>query len=176
MSKLTIAGFDPGKNNFSFSIVQIDVRTGKKFKVVTTGMVEHTITDITTNLDVQAKRFKKEIQSILRGYQVDAFIAERYMVRGMFMGASAEVINLMLGTLITLNVDKRLITAAQWKNAFNKVYDLKEFYTEVPLVAHRVDAGLIGLYGASLLLDTKPYACLSNNVNKIRKQLADTDK
>lgn len=93
MSKLTVLGLDPGKNNFSFSISEVHLETGLKFRIKTTGMIENTFTDLTGDIEAQSRRFKKEVQKIIKGYGADVLIAERFMVRGRFMGGSAELIN-----------------------------------------------------------------------------------
>jgi hypothetical protein len=169
--KLKILSLDPGKQNFAFSIVTVDIKTGLKFEIIETGMINHTITNVTTDLKDQAKAFNKEVSAIIRKNKVDALIAERFMVRGRFMGGSSEHINLMLGRLLAINVETVYITAAQWKNAFNKVYCLNDFYKEIPLPTHRIDAALIGLYGSHYFTNTKPFACLKGKVKKVKNQI-----
>ena len=173
-TKLTVLALDPGKCNFAAAVVHVDTRTGLKYKIESTEMVEHTIHDITTDLGKQASQFKREIQKLVKLHEVDVIVAERFMVRGRFSGGSAEHINLMLGTLLGINVEKRYITAAQWKNAFSKVYDLKKFYKEIPLVAHKVDASLIGIYGASLFNDTKHFDCIRDDIDLCRRRISKT--
>jgi len=174
MSKLTVLSFDPGKINFSFSVSDVHLETGLKYRIKTTGMIENTVTDLTGDIESQSRRFKREVQKIIKGYGADVLIAERFQVRGRFMGGSAELINIMLGIMATSRIEKKFITAAQWKNSFNKVYDLKKFYKEIPLVDHRIDAALIGIYGSSFFTGSKHFDCIRNDIDKCRDQIIKT--
>lgn len=174
MAALTIVGLDPGKTSFAASVSQVDIKTGTKFKVLMTTMVKNTITDLTGNMTQSSNKFKREIQGIVREYKADIIVAERFMVRGRFNGAAAEHLNIMLGIIATINVEKRFITAAQWKNSFNKLYSLDDFYKEVPLVPHRIDASLIGLYGSHYFTGSRPFECLEGRINKCRTQITRT--
>lgn len=175
MSYIHILALDPGKNNFAAAVCTVDVKTGMKFKIIHTCMILNTVTDLTQDIDKQAAKFRQEIRILLKDYNIDYLVAERFIVRGRFMGASSEFINFMIGSLSSIKVEKKLITAAQWKNAFNKIYDLKEFYKQIPLVPHKVDAALIGLYGSHYLTDTKPFECIKDNIPKCRSQLIKTE-
>ncbi len=166
---MMILGLDPGKVNCAYAIVEMS-KSGK-CTVIKTGMIEKTIPVLTGNVRQLSKPFKKEIRIILKKFNVEAIFAERFMSRGRFNGASSEVINIMLGCLLSMKIEHvQLVTPAQWKNAFNKVDDLKGLYKQSKLVAHRIDAALIAVYGSHYLLPkVKPF----NNVdiNKCKNKL-----
>ena len=146
---LNVAGFDPGKNNFGYSIVKVAFDEPFRYKVVTTGLIKEVVFDLTKGVRYQARPFKREVRALLKQYDVDVVMAERYQNRGRMLGNTLELVNFMLGVMESLPVqDYVLVTASQWKNAFNRHQDLKDFYTRVPLVPHRVDAALIALYGS----------------------------
>lgn len=176
---ITLVGLDPGKNNFGFSVVKVKFEPPFRYKVVTTGLVENVVYDLTKGIRFQSRPFKKEVSSLLRSNGADVLIAERYQNRGRMMGNTIELVNYMLGVMDSLRVqDYVVITASQWKNAFNRHYDLKEFYKEIPLVPHRVDATLIALYGAHQYLDesSKQFDFLSDDksVQTLRDRISAT--
>jgi hypothetical protein len=162
MSNLIILGLDPGKNNFGAAVSKIDIKTGLRSKVLHTRMIENAIIDLTGNIDKERKKFSKELSKIIKEFSVDVLIAERFMTRGRFSGASTEYISFMLGIISTINKETRFITAAQWKNAFNKITPLEDFYSEIPIVPHKIDAALISLYAAHYFTDTKPFQCIQD--------------
>ncbi len=170
-----VMSLDPGKNNTAFAVTQFDLRTGLRYKILETGMIESTLTDLTCDVIPQLKRFKKEVNGIVKHYGANVIIAERFMNRGMMRGNSGEIISAMLGYLCSINIHHEWITAAQWKNVFNKhCYDLKTFYKEIPLVEHRIDASLIGIYGSSFFTPTNHFDCIKDNIKKCRLQITNT--
>lgn len=176
---MTLLGLDPGKNWFGYSVVKVKFDPPFRYKVVTTGLVENVVYDLTKGIRFQSRSFKREISGLLRSHGADILIAERYQNRGRMMGATIELVNYMLGVMDSLRVqDYVVITAAQWKNAFNKHYDLKEFYRELPLVPHRVDATLIALYGAHQYIDeaSKQFDFLSDaqSIQTLRDRISAT--
>lgn len=175
MNYITILGLDPGKANFAFSVVKVMIAKPSSFKVVETGMVENTVKDLTAVITDEANAFKKEIRAILRKHKVDVIVAERYMNRGRFGGNTGEVVNIMIGLLVGLPVlDIAIIPAAQWKNSFNKKTNLEEVYKASSLVAHRVDATNIALYGASMYLDSPAFEFLPARLNNYIQQMDNT--
>jgi Holliday junction resolvasome RuvABC endonuclease subunit len=176
MARLTVLGLDPGKDNHAFCVCQFDIETGLKYKLVTTGMIKCTIKElIGISAKEEAKKYRRELQALVKKYDVDVIIAERFQNRGRMFGNSSELVNIMLGVLLNINVEVRLITASQWKNAFNKIYTLKDFYKEVPLVAHRIDASLIGIYGSSFFTNTKHFDCIKLDIAKCRLRITKTE-
>lgn len=153
---MTLMGNDPGTGNNAYSIVRVKFRPPFRYQVLNTGLLQNVVYDLTGGIRSQSRPFKKEVSGIIKQYGVDVLVAERYQNRGMQRGNTIELVNFMLGALDSLRVqDYVVITPAQWKNAFNKFYDLKEFYREIKMVPHRIDATLIALYGAYQYLDVK---------------------
>lgn len=166
-SKSTVRclAFDPGVNNFACSILRGRLKHGKlKFRIDGTCMIKHSIAEPKVYLRSQATAFKKEFGSILRKYgPFDICIAERFQSRG-FGGNTIENINMMLGIMATMfkGKDMRIITAATWKNAFNRQMDLKECYAErkhydTIKTDHEFDASMIGVYRMSQVFGLKPF-------------------
>jgi len=176
---LTILGADPGKNNFGYSIVKVKFEPPFRYQIAKTGLVKNVVYDLTKGVRAQSKAFRKEVGSILKEYEVDVLIAERYQNRGRMMGNTIELVNYMLGVMDSLRTqDFVLITASQWKNAFNRHYDLKEFYKEIPMIPHRIDAALIAIYGSYQYLDNqaKQYDFLSKKgLATLRKRIEATN-
>jgi hypothetical protein len=89
------------------------------------------------------------------------------MARGM-KGSTIELVNCMLGALVARSGLKsqnvKLLPAAQWKNEFNRIYNLEEFYKSVNCVDHQADASLIGLYGAHVWYGVKPFTGMAAKV------------
>lgn len=171
---ITILGIDPGKANFAASVVEVNFELPFNYKIIEMVMVDSTIQDLTGNVIARNEKFKKEIRKVVKRWKIDAIVAERYQNRGRMKGNTGELVSVMLGTVLSMPVeDVTLITASQWKNEFNKHYNLDDFYKEIDLVAHKVDATCIALYGAAQYLGCKPFTFLDNakKLEKFKKQL-----
>ena len=174
---VTLLGIDPGKTNTAFSVVRIKIAPFK-FKIMAHGMIKNPVNALTgasVELHDRYNKFKREIRKIKRTYNVDAIFAERFMTRGgSSMGTTIEVVSIMLCLLSHVGVKSvQLLTAAQWKNQWNKRNDLKEFYKSMhPLPAHPIDATGIALYGATQLFpeDIPCFEALSN-IEQFKKQI-----
>ena len=171
---MMILGIDPGKRNFGVSIVGLS-STGNTYKVFSGFMLNHAITDFkNSELAIeQAKAFKREINGYLKEYKVDLIVVERFMVRGRYNGATSEYISAMIGVLLVSGVKVCIVTPPEWKNAFNKKFDLKGMYLKLkPLPPHIVDATLIGIYGAAKVSKLEKFKCVNSEVHlvdRIRK-------
>lgn len=175
MKSITILGLDPGKNNFAYAVTQVKLGLPFKYRFRETGMIENPVTDLTGSLINQKQAFKAEVQGIINEHGVDIIVAERFQNRGRMGGATGELVSFMLGVLSEFDVaDLMLVTAAQWKNAFNRVQDLKALYAESDLVAHRIDAANISLYGACVYLEEKPFSFLATGYGRYKKGLSAT--
>lgn len=162
MKYITVLGSDPGKNNSAIGIVHVLLSDPTQYRVVETGMVSSVVRDLTTDPMRQAAAYRKEMLAIVRKHEVDVITVERFQNRGRFSGNTGELVSMMIGVLFGLPVlDVKVITAAQWKNAFNRVGCLEDLYKSSELVAHRVDASSIGLYGASQYLGATAFEFLA---------------
>lgn len=163
MASVRILSCDPGKDNYAATIGDYCVsRSGKlEYNFLHTRMVQNTLQDLTSDLDGQLKKYLKEMRELKRRYSPTYFVAERFQNRGSMRGASGELVSMMLGVSCTLGMDNTVITASQWKNAFNRVSNLDHLYEDTPFVAHVVDSACIGLYHACKTLNVKPYEWLA---------------
>lgn len=157
--------FDPGTKNFACSVVEGKLVKGKfKFRIVGTCMFEYCIFEPKAYLRTQARAFKKEFKKVQRKYgPFDLCVAERFQARG-YGGHTIESINMMLGimSLEFEGKDFRTITAAIWKNAFNRQMDLKALYQErkqyeEPKTDHEFDASMIGTHRLQTLMGVLPF-------------------
>lgn len=161
----TILAIDPGKVNMAFCLVR---QTGKKYRILKLGMVKHTIQDLKgLNLKSVVLKFHKEIDVLIKKYNVTELTMERFVSRGL-MGSLSEFICIMQGILAIHPRIKvfNLVTAATWKNSFNKSFDLKEFYKmahKLKILPHEVDATMIGLY---YLDKTRYFERLKKKINR----------
>jgi Holliday junction resolvasome RuvABC endonuclease subunit len=146
-----ILALDPGVNNFAWSVIKND-------RVYRCGFVQDPVKDLTgDSLMAELKIYRKEMLALIKKYKPQALIAERFMVRGRWLGATCEKINIMLGVLADICVAKKidlyLITSALWKNSFNRAYGaatLNNLYKtakkDLKMPAHIIDSTLIGYY------------------------------
>lgn len=161
----TALGMDPGTNNFAVSAVSVGLRKGA-FEILTHHMVDSAVNDIKSeDTGERIKRFSAEIKCLKRTHKAIFVTAERFMTRG-HGGTTIESISVMLGVVATVfGTEVRFITAANWKNAFNKWYNLDKLYGDMKpygITNHQVDAVCIGLYGASLALEEAPFFMLTS--------------
>jgi hypothetical protein len=91
----------------------------------------------------------------------------------------------MLGIMMKISgIHLTLITAAQWKNAFNKIQDLKELYKEMKsscrMEPHPIDAVCMSLYSAGMYfeLNHSPFKVLesSKRFAEFKISLKETNK
>ena len=104
---------------------------------------------------------------------------ERFMARGM-KGTTIELVNIMIGYLSAMwkSRNKRsfkLLTAAQWKNEWNRRSDLKEFYKKASCEVHQVDAIGIGMYGGAFWFDAEPFKDIKLFEKELVKQIEIAD-
>lgn len=147
MSKSILAAFDMGTNNFGFAVFN-----GKN--QIAGGLFPFAIKSLLDNdREKQFKKFVRQMKKFIDKYKLDIIVMERYQNRGRFRGKGIELINIMIGIIMTLANQKRikteLITAATWKNNYNKTFnsDLKYLYKDYKKVPpHLLDAHLQGWY------------------------------
>lgn len=160
-----ILASDPGTKNFSTAALKVQVHKGTlKYDILRVTMLGRMVQELKgDDFWKELQKFKSEYYGLVRQYAPEYIVAERYQNRGAQRGSTGETVSLMLGVMSLAPRCKnvKLITAAQWKNEFNKHYDLKEFYEIAPLVPHAVDSISIGLYRACQVLGLKPFEFLT---------------
>lgn len=156
---------DPGKVNFALSAQEFN---GNRINVLGTRMFQNPIQHLQYDMRKPVKEFLKELEAIWKQYgPFDAMCFERFQSRGLG-GNTIEAISLMLGVLSYFAMKKNcpidLITASQWKNAFNRHMVLKEYYEKHNLTSkksrkaiHEFDASLIGVYTFYRRSNIKPF-------------------
>ena len=176
INHLRILAFDPGSNNFAWSV--LDVSRPFSVKLLGTGMLKNTVKELTGCVRQQYDDFIFEVSALCIEYEVDHIIAERFMHRPGIKGLTMELVGQMLGILLTKWIEwgkepesMKLITASQWKNEWNRFSDLKAFYDKVGCTVHQVDSIGIGLYGAAYWLDEKPFETISVLESELLEQL-----
>ncbi|AQT28694.1 hypothetical protein YOLOSWAG_216 [Erwinia phage vB_EamM_Yoloswag] len=162
---MRILAGDPGKVNFALSVIEVN---GRNLDVLGTRMFKRPIQNLHYDMRQPTREFLKEIREINKLYgPFDAMCFERFQSRGLG-GNTIEAISLMLGVLsafaLQQNIPLDLITASQWKNAFNRHMDLKGYYAEYNLTSkksrkaiHEFDASLIGVYTFYRHSNIKPF-------------------
>lgn len=156
---MIILGCDPAKNTFAVSVIECDAA---RIDIIDHHMLINPVKELTGLVQDKFKRFGTEIRSLVKTYDVDAIAAERYMNRGR-TGTAIELVSGMLGCIASsVKVDDvMLIPASQWKNAYNKLWDLDEIYSEAGnKLVHRLDATLIASYCSSHYFGIPPYSNL----------------
>ncbi len=158
----TILSLDPGLRNYGYSIVRTK---GGNAKVLRSGLIFTTVTQLTVGLVPQFKAHSKTIRELIAEHQVTHLIVERYMSRRMG-GITIEAVNLMIGGLLEIctdmNVYFRCIHSGQWKNASNRAKSgfLEEEYLlgkPEKITPHTIDATMIGLFAVGLMRGEDPY-------------------
>lgn len=147
--KKVILSFDPGTDNFAWCAAR-----GRR--PIGGGYIYNTVKEFEDDATDSMREFKKEIAALLRKYQPHHIKAERFQVRGRWMGKSAEMISFMLGIITTMSptIPKTYIISSSWKNRFNREYGMKtdKFYPIVcgtgkgRFLPHIVDAYLISQF------------------------------
>lgn len=176
VSAVRVLALDPGTTNFGWSVLKIDRRS--KPTVLAHGMLVNTIKTLTGNLREPIELFRMELLDIVQQYEVDFLAAERFMSRRLG-GTLIELVGFMLGIAMgvvgsTKSFHKdgiKLITAAQWKNEWNKVSDLEAFYKTVDIPVHEVDSIGIGLYCGRKFMGIEPFKDMKDLEKRFQKQL-----
>lgn len=150
-NKLTyILAIDPGSVNFGCAVVD-----PARMKILAHGLNPFTITGLKPGVSQQLEEYTKFLRALKDRNCVYA-VAERFQSRGL-QGMSVELVNVMLGVLLTEFPGKcRLLIASQWKNSYGRGgLDLKNFYlTMRPVTPHQIDACLMGVWLACKLQGT----------------------
>ena len=132
---LTVLAMDPGKVNFAWVFWQEGIQEYGWLK---------TMVDVNTDTD-----FVNGYIELLARLNPDYIVLERFMVRNRGQSIHAEIINQMIGRISILSRtysgrDVIQITAAQWKNWWNKQkkQNWEEVYSALDSIHQRDAAGI----------------------------------
>lgn len=188
---LRILSMDPGKTNYAIAVTTMGFNKKGKFvyKCEGTRMLDDSIKFDMTNLRESIRSYGSFLDGLL-DQPFDILYAERYQARG-GKGNTIEIINNCIGYLIC-NSDHiehvNFITAATWKNAYNRVGDLNECYADLKeirkaekvrgerfLEIHEYDAALIGVYAGCKILGITPFEFLKSteHEHKLLRKIID---
>lgn len=179
LKEIVILGMDPGVTNHAWTALKVD-RENFRIEILGSGMIKATIKSLIGNAAMPSKRYAAEIISLLEEFKITHIVAERYQTRGV-KGSTIEFVNNMLGIVSSvsswgsLDREVKYITAAQWKNEWNKYSDLEKFYTKTSCVVHQADATGIALYGAYSWFGFKPFLNIKSIEAKLSKDLSNAD-
>ena len=149
-----IMSADPGKENFSIAVQKLEDEFPS---IIYVELLDCTITELRENAKPpfidQMNAFSTYISKILDEYKPVEVTMERFQMRFRTPGATAEVVNVMIGIACLLclqrNIPVKLVIAGEWKNHFNRYSDipLNDLYKSVKrLPPHVIDSAMIGLY------------------------------
>lgn len=160
----TILGCDPGSKNFGYSVIRFKkVGNTFQFRVLETGILECALTELKGDVVGAINLFKRRVSALRRKYGITHFCAERFQSRGI-KGKTIELVSFMLGLLTQVGIRNYLfITASQWKNQINRIFDLKEAYRTIGVPAHLLDATCIGIYFGCVVTQLKPFQTIRRN-------------
>lgn len=144
---IRLLSFDPGSVNMGCSLLEIN-RSTKSISILADTVLMYPLHDIKRFRQEQSL-FISEVKSWIEKGKPDAIIAERFQSRGL-KGLTIECVCMMLGLLSMLDLPVLYITAATWKNRYQKRFkiDLREIYKEIQIAPHQLDSALIGCFGA----------------------------
>lgn len=164
-----VLSFDPGSVNMGCSLVEYD-KSAKKITVLANTVLTHPLHDIKAFIK-ERQRFVDEINLWINAGRPSAIVAERFQSRGL-RGTTIECVCMMLGILSSFGLPVLFITAATWKNRYQKRFgiDLKEIYSELQVAPHQLDSALIGCFGIES--GTKQYIDFS--FDDVSNQVTDT--
>ena len=147
---MKILAVDPGLKNFAYCHLTYE---NGKVAVGENGILPPIDGLLGDNQPMEIVKLDKTIRRMAKGASILA--AERFMSRGVGAGMTSEVANMALGlfarTATQVKAHLTMMTAAQWKNAFNrsaKSYNgsLEKLYKMCKTTPHQLDAALIGYY------------------------------
>lgn len=169
-----ILSMDPGTRMFALAVIKAkDVDGALRYKVEGSNMLEAgKILKDMTKMQVGVNRFLDYIGPTIESGITDIVI-ERFQARGN-KGPTIECICCMIGAIAARypHINMVTYTAATWKNAYNRVSDLKELYEDhkglrkdktLPHIQiHQLDATLMGLYHAAKHYNIKPFEFITD--------------
>lgn len=153
-----IMSMDMGTANTALTLLVVK-RQGrdiiKSIKVFRCMMVTDLISDLTEKgLPLQSAAFKAFIEMQIAAFQPHEITCERFLSRGL-LGALGEKVSVMIGMTLDISLERKIpcvpITAASWKNAFQRLYgkgSLDQLYAQSRKHTHLIDSMLMACYQA----------------------------
>lgn len=173
---ITILSLDPGSHNFAASVIKNN-KTGPV--IVGTKMISSLLTDV-KKAQEQSELFRNEIVALYSKYKFSHIVAERYQTRGI-KGKTVECINLMLGVLLNefYDLEITLLTAATWKNQYNRKNNLNDLYLDLKDAEakkktkdrkqiHELDCSLMGVYRMCAIQKVPYFSTIDNYMSEKR--------
>lgn len=162
---MKILGLDPGSTNTGWCCLNVNrSEEGLDIQLVDFGKLVYPVRDMKGDISPHVKAFKSEIMRIKKKTGCTHLYAERFQTRGI-KGKTIEAVSLMLGVLTQCSWEYyEFITAGTWKNAYNRQAGKKtaliETYAKTKAAGiedHETDSCLISEFGASKILNVKPF-------------------
>lgn len=137
-----LLALDPGSVNFGYAILRF---ARKQIHVERCGMLTKLVKALNGEDVVHPAltAHQKQLKTLVDSVGCFHIAAERYTTR--VRGTTCEAVNQELG-VAGLLLPITLYMSAQWKNHYNKQFDIKAYYKECKVPPHVVDATLIGCY------------------------------
>ena len=180
--KVKILGLDPGTKNFGYAITSFDIETGA-FKPVLAGKIQNPVTHMDETVQ-QTSTFLKEIGDIIDNHNISYIVAERFLNRGRFNGATGEYVSFMLGSIATYLLNNNRIKAlyivhsGTWKTAYNRLSNSKKFLDRVYKYTlsepHELDAYLLTHFCFKELFGGSAFGHLGKPLTKKQIQAFET--
>jgi hypothetical protein len=177
VKRMTVLAMDMGVANTALTVIRVLRNadgTLRKVRLKHGEMVQPLITDLNTPLQAQVRAFKSYISEVVKFYQPDAFVGERFISRGL-RGAMGEKVTMMLTLVASICDDHKipyaLVTAGAWKNRFTKKAfskdELEWLYRQSRKHMHLMDSMLIASDHAGVTLELRA----KNRLHRIAKQI-----
>lgn len=179
-TKGIVASFDLGPNNTSISVIEAIYKNNNihRVTILHSSMIEHSIDNLTEEFHSKCILFIKEIKNIVKLYEPDMVLFERFQQRAMRKGAVDEKISIMNGIIASSclifrpKTIVRPVTPAQWKNRFYQFFGkdtLTSLYEQNKKHAHMIDSFLISIYAFDLYGEIEKRMLLSPMIQYLVK-------
>jgi hypothetical protein len=160
---MIVIGHDPGRQNYAYCMLNVKVvKDVVRAKIIKSGFIRNTPNF--KNVSGSIYEYMRELEDVYMyaNARPECISIERFQGRGIKSGL-LETVNLGLGAVVQDALSKssttKIITptASAWKNALNRVVDLKKWYKVIRCTPHELDACLIAIYGAYKVEGLQPF-------------------
>ena len=142
-----ILSLDPGSKNCGISLIAVNENL--KVRVVANSLFTDPVNDL-VSFNAARTKFLSEVDRWVTCFDPQGIAIERFQARGL-LGPLSEQVTSMIGLLGGKyeRLPMKLLTAAVWKNAFHRRFDveLDELYKLTLTTPHQLDSIFIGIYG-----------------------------